>query len=240
MLFYKRLFLLIVLPLITTQGFSQDTIAPFDITVKSVKYPHYFPEWKIKTSLGFSMVTPPRDLVENALQAPLVVFHAVMGMPYHLSVDGEISTIIVSNQITLGPKYNVMIKKFSANAGIDISYAFGFLNSGGFDNSAQLWSYYPNMSVAYRLGNVNLTLRGDISMIIQGSSKSGENEVISRRNFFNGGSLGIYVEQRLWKNKVFIAGFRDNYLKFYWPTWMLFSTFDRYYHIPELSFSWTL
>jgi hypothetical protein len=84
------------------------------------------------------------------------------------------------------------------------------------------------------------TLKGEAVILANIIQKSGENEVDRRANFFNGVTVAFYIEQRLWKNHVFIIGFKDNYEKFYWPTWMLFSTFNRYYHIPELSFSWIL
>ena len=87
---------------------------------------------------------------------------------------------------------------------------------------------------------MSFTVKGELVVVTKSSSKSGENEVNRSKNFFNGGTLAFYIEQRIHKNKVFVIGIKDNYEKFYWPTWMIYTTFNRYYHIPELSFSWIL
>jgi len=84
------------------------------------------------------------------------------------------------------------------------------------------------------------TLRGEAVIVTKLIQLTGENEVTRSKNFFNGFTAGFYLEQRLWKDHVFIFGIKDNYEKYYWPTWMLFTTFNRFYHIPELSFMWIL
>ena len=84
------------------------------------------------------------------------------------------------------------------------------------------------------------TLKGELVIVAKTVTKSGENEVTHSANFVNGGTFALYIEQRIHKNKVFAIGIKDNYVKVYWPVWMIFTTFNRYYHIPELSFSWYL
>jgi hypothetical protein len=84
------------------------------------------------------------------------------------------------------------------------------------------------------------TVKGEMVIVAKAVSKTGENEVTHSTNFINGYTFGIYLEQRIHKNKVFVIGFKDNYEKIYWPTWMIFTTFNRFYHIPELKFSWIL
>jgi len=149
-------------------------------------------------------------------------------------------TIVVSNQLTLGPRYSFLYKNFGIKAGWDIAFVYGQLRQAGFDNSLQAWVNYPNLSVGYKLKRMAFTLKGEMVIVTKSTSKTGENEVDRSTNFVNGGTVAFYIEQRIHKNKVFVIGIKDNYVKLYWPTWMLFSTFNRYYNIPELSFSWVL
>jgi hypothetical protein len=234
-----RRLLLLWLALLCIGGMAQSP-PDFDIAAASMKFPHRYGLWKFQTSAGFSMVKPPFDLVENAIQAPLVNIHATFGMPVGFSLEGDITTILVSNQFALGPRWNFRSRNFSFNLGYDIAFVYGRMNIAGFHNSAKAWIQYPNLSVGCRIKDITLTAKGELVAILWSSSKSGENEINHTTRYFNGGTCALYIEQRLWKNTVFIIGLKDNIVKYYWPTWMLFSTFDRYYHIPEIYFGWVL
>jgi len=231
------LFLLILQPCFAQVGAKPDT---FDITRPSMRFPHQYKKWGFQIGAGLLMVKPPMDLLENAIQAPLVDIHMTFGLPWKFSLEGDVQTILVSNQIALGPRLGFGYRNFYFNVGWDFAFVYGQLRQAGFDNSAKLWIDYPNISVGYKLKRMAFTIKAEAVYIASVSQKSGENEVSSTKNFYNGYTVGFYSEQRLWKNHVFIFGLKDNYVKYYWPTWMLFSTFNRYYHIPELSFMWIL
>jgi hypothetical protein len=215
----------------------QDT---FDITNHSMRFPHQYKKWGYQIGAGLLMVKPPMDLLENAMQAPLVNIHMTFGLPWKLSLEGDVSTIVVSNQFAMGPRIGFGLKNFYFNAGWDVAWVYGQLRQAGFDNSTKVWIHYPNLSVGYKLKKMAFTLKGEAVIVAHLSQMTGENEVTNTKNFFNGVTVAFYLEQRLWKNRVFIFGVKDNYEKYYWPTWMLFTTFNRYYHIPELSFMWML
>jgi hypothetical protein len=212
----------------------------FDITNHAIQFPHYCKKWGFQVSAGLSMVNPPKDLLENAIQAPLVNIHATFGLPWKLSLEGDLTTILVSNQLALGPRLTYQLKNFGGKIGWDVAFIYGQLKQSGFDNSTRAWIHYPNLSLGYKLKKISFTLKGELVIVTKVTTQSGENVVSTTNNFFNGGTLAVYIEQRLYKNKVFVIGLKDNYEKYYWPTWMLFTTFNRYYHIPELYFSWVL
>jgi hypothetical protein len=73
----------------------------FDITTHTMQFPHPYQPWGFDISAGLSMVRPPKDLLENAFQAPLVNIHMIYGLPWHLSLESQLTTIVVSNQLTL-------------------------------------------------------------------------------------------------------------------------------------------
>ena len=224
----------------TCSVFPQAKSDTFDIVQKSFFYPHKYEKWKVRTSLGFSMVRLPYDWVENAIQAPLINLHLTFGMPAGFSLESSFMSIIVSNQLNLGLRWNYRHKDFSFNLGGDIGYNMGVMTFLGFDNKITGWTVYPNLSLGYKVKNVLLTLKGEAVIVTRSTMKSGQNIIESDRNYFNGVTVGFYIEQRLWRNKSFIIGLKDNRVKYYWPAWMVFSTFDLYYHVPELYFSWSL
>jgi hypothetical protein len=205
-----------------------------------MQFPRPHKLWGFKISAGLSMVQPPKDLLENSYQAPLVNIHMIFGLPWNLSLESNVTTLVVSNQLTLGPRFTYLYKNFGVKAGWDFAFIYGQLRQAGFDNSLAGWASYPNLSVGYKLRKMSFTLKGELMIVTRSTSKTGENEIYRPTNFFNGGTLAFYIEQRIHKNKVFVIGIKDNYEKFYWPTWMIFTTFNRYYHVPELSFAWIL
>ncbi len=212
----------------------------FDITSHAMQFPHHYKKWGFQVSAGLSMVKPPEDLLESAIQAPLANVHLTFGLPWHLLLESDLTTIIVSNQLRAGPRISFLVRNFGIKGGWDIAYVYGQLKQSGFNNSTQAWMHYPNISFGYKLKKMAFTLKGELAIVGKVSTKSGEIEVSRSKTFLNGGTLSFYVEQRIHHNKVFIIGLKDNYVKFYWPTWMLFSTFNRFYHIPELYISWIL
>ena len=221
---------------------AQDPVLPdtFDITRQTIQFPHQYQKWRVQVSAGLSMVRPPKDILESAIQAPLANFHMTLGLPWKFLFEGDITTIIVSNQFAFGPRLSFIHKNMGLKFGWDAAFVFGQLKQVGFNNSSQAWIHYPNISIGYKLKKIAFTLKGELVFVARISTKSGENEVTTSTNFIDGATAGFYMEQRLHKRMVCVVGIKDNYLKFYWPTWMLFSTFNRFYHIPELYISWIL
>lgn len=212
----------------------------FDITNHAIRYPHQLKKWGFQIGAGLLIVKPPQDLLENAIQAPMADFHMTFGLPVGFSLEADLTTLVVSNQLALGPHYSYRHRDFSFNVGWDVAYVYGQLRQGGFDNRAMIWLHYPNLSLGYKLKKMAFTLKGELVIVANSKQESGENVVSQQKNYFNGFTGAFYLEQRLWKNHVFVFGIKDSYVNYYWPTWMLYDTFKRGYHIPELSFMWIL
>ncbi len=195
---------------------------------------------KYRASIGFSMVQPPKDMIETALQAPLFDYHGIYSLPGIFSLEGDFSSIIVSNQISFGPRINFPVDNLGLKFGYDLSFVFGQLKQFGFYNTTKAWLHYPNFSGSWQSKKMIFTLKTEAVIVSSAETRTGENALSISKNFYNGNTVAFYIEQRLHKNKVLIIGFKDSYVKYYWPVWLTFSTFNRYYHVPELSFSWIL
>ena len=180
----------------------------FDIAASSMYYPHRLSSGEFAMEVAMSQVKLPFDWLETAIQAPLFHFHALYGLPKGFSVDGRLSTLFVSNQIALGPHWSFQKSKVSFNVGYDVAYTFGQLNQFGFASSANSWINYPNVSVGYTFKDVAFTLKGEWVVVTAFSTKQGDNEISTEKNFSNGYTIGIYMEQRVHKDKVLVQSRR--------------------------------
>lgn len=205
----------------------------FDIASASIYFPHVYQSGEWQTEVAMSQIKLPFDWIERAFQAPLFQFHAQYGLPKRFSLDGRFSTLFVSNQISLGPRWSYERGHSSVSVGYDVAYTFGFLNQFDFNSSAQSWMNYPNVSVGYKFKDVAFTLKGEIVVVTHFSTKQGGNEISTGNNMYNGFTLAAYMEQRISKDKVLVLGVKNNYAKYHFMAWPAFSTFNRFYNMPE-------
>jgi len=235
-----RLLILLILAGYITVFAQEESSINENREMPSMHMPRYDKAIKYKASIGLSMVQPPKDMVETAIQAPLFNYHMIYNLPWKFSVEGDFSSLIVSNQISLGPRINFSKDKLGLKLGWDLAFVAGRLKQFGFNNTTKAWLQYPNISGSYQCKKMIYSLKAEAVLVASVNTKTGENELTLVRNFYNGYTGAFYIEQRLHKNKVLIIGFKDCYVKYYWPVWLTFSTFNRFYHVPEISLSWII
>jgi hypothetical protein len=206
----------------------------FDISSNSIFYPHSFKRGDLKMEVAMSQVKLPFDWLETSVQVPLFHFHANYALTKSFTLDGRVSTLYIANQVTLGPRWHHQMNNFSFNLGYDIAYAFGFLKVEGFDSSVSTWINYPNASIGFKLNDIAFTLKTELSIVTSNESRQGDLTISKDKNFFNGYTIGLYMEQRLRKDHVFVIGIKNSVAKYNFMAWPAFSTFNRFYSIPEL------
>jgi len=234
----KLLFVLILLVVLnpTTSLGQGDEPSTTEFPASMTPY-----DWRL--SLGYSAIRLPEDVYLEAasLKFPLIKFAAAMGLPENFLLDGKIATQLVSNHFELGGRW---VYKFNdqlhADVGYSLAYLYGQLKQFAYDSKISGWFSYPTIAVGYDWGNLALTLRGTISFINSMQSTSGTTTVDFALARYNGFHYRITLEQRFYKNTTVGIGFQMNYLKFYYPEWLMFPTFDRYYWMPELQIMFSL
>jgi hypothetical protein len=227
-----KIVLLLIMGLTALSAKAQEADT-FDIASASIYYPHWYQPKDFTMELAMSQVKLPFDWLETAVQAPLFHFHAAYGLPKGFALDGRFSSLFVSNQLSVGPRWNYRKENVSFNVGYDVAYTFGFLNQFGFASSAFSWINYPNVSVGLKFKDVAFTLKGELQIVTYFSTKQGDNEISTEKNFNNGFTVALYMEQRIHKNKVMVLGLKNSYAKYHFMAWPAFSTFNRFYNIPE-------
>ncbi|MFM8911361.1 MAG: hypothetical protein ACKOE6_00390 [Flammeovirgaceae bacterium] len=199
-----------------------------------IHFPQVLSVGQFKHEVAMSQVKLPFDWLETSIQAPLFHYRMNVGLPKKFLLESGFSTLFVANHLALGPRWCVERGRLAFNVGYDVAFAFGALNFLGFDSSMKSWINYPNFSLGYQVKDVRFTLKCEMSFVTSTSSKQGANEVVNDRNFYNGYTVALFVEQRLWGERVFTLGFKSSYSKFHFMGWPAFPTFNRFYYIPEL------
>jgi len=213
------------------QTFSQDSAS----TTPRLYFPAPLGLWQWQNSVGLAVATLPKDIVEEELnQSPALDVHSRLGFPVGLSLDARLLIQVLTNHISVGAKWSHTYGRFAFSVGDDIAWWFGFLTVEGFDNSANGWLNYPNISVGYDVGKFRLALKAEALLVLSFSSYAGENVIASDRNSFGGVSVAFAIEQPFWKSTHVTLGLKTSYLRFFYQSWFTYETFNRFLFIPEL------
>jgi hypothetical protein len=223
--------LLVSTPVAVARGQTPETgkAKPF------MYYPQRLPEGAWLRSAGLTAVAPPVEITEEMqVRWPAFDYHTLYGLPSGFSLDGRAAVQVLQNRLALGPRWASAVGPVSFSLGYDLAYWFGFLNVAGFDSKAHGWQGSPNISLGYDFGDFAATVKTEMMVDYSVATFQGDLEVSSNSNVNTGVAFTIALEQPFYKDQYLTLGFRAMYTKFYWETWPLFSTFDRYLFYPEV------
>ncbi|MCH7962566.1 MAG: hypothetical protein IH852_01360 [Bacteroidetes bacterium] len=213
-----------------------------DPGTQSFLYPQRMQSGNLKYFAGMSLANLPEDVIESddLFRAPLFKFNMLYGIPHNFLIDGSLNTNLITWQFSIGAKWNYVFDKFSFALGYDVAYMFGGLRQFGFDSSIKGWINYPNLAIGYKFKKFTISVKGELILITSMKQTADDLEVASDINTFSGYSVTMVVEQPLWKDNYILVGLKINWVKFYYPQWAAFSTFDRLFFIPEITVGFVL
>lgn len=204
-------------------------------------YPAPLRTWEWQRSVGLSLTTLPKEIVEEELnQSPALDLRSRLGLPFGFSADARLLVQVLTNHIAIGGCWSHAFGPFAFSLGDDAAFWFGFLTIEGFNNSANGWLNYPYASVGYDFGPFRLTVRGEMLLVLSYRTYAGDNLLASDKNGFGGFAGSVILEQPFWKDTHVTLGFKASYLKYFYQSWFTFETFNRYLFIPELSVGFIL
>lgn len=199
-------------------------------------YPASAPDWTIKPVFDILFARVPYDVVEEnqTLRWPLFSLRALVTMPENFAVQADVSTNIVNWNFLLGPKWRYQISdRIATYVGADVSFFTGKLNAGQIDQSATGWFAGPTVSIGYAFDDFSLTMKGELNYLLSIGTRTGSIETDRSSTMYNGWGISAFVEQPLWGDNYMIYGVRMNNIKFYYQTWLLAPTFNKFYYVPE-------
>jgi hypothetical protein len=223
-------------------SFSNAYAQQLDLNNNTFFFPHTYKYHQMISSLGLSTAKLPEDVVEtdDLIRAPLFSYRVKYGLPENFVAEGGVETNIVTWQFSLGPKWHYQINRMGFSLGTDIAFWTGKLNHFGFDTDVNGWTLYPNISAGYQFNKFAISIKSEVVLNLAETSTQGDLEISDNLDFYNGWTIGVYLEQPLWKDNYLVLGIRSTFLKYYYPLWAAFSTFDRTYYIPEATITFIL
>jgi hypothetical protein len=216
-----------------------------EMTPNTVTYPTPMKEWDTKMAFGVAFASMPEQIAfeGSVYRWPIFMLDFHLGLPENFTLQSTFSTEIVTNHLEADGKWQFKITdRLHANIAIGGAYFYGQLKGVTplYDNTLHAWFVYPSASIGYDFGKLALTASGKLHYITSIVGTSGEFEGTQTKNLYDGFSYRLTLEQPFWKNTTFGLAFQLNYLKFYYPQWPLFATFNKFFWIPEAQVWFTL
>lgn len=212
-------------------------------TPGTMAYPQTRNPWSTEMAFGASLMRMPEEIAQEGAYIRWPMFHLdfTMGLPENFNMQATLSTEVVTNHLELGGHwvYN-LTDRLHADVGFGAAYFFAQLKVAPYDNKMNGWMLYPSASIGYDFGKMALSARAKLHYITTLTGTTGEYAETNTTNLFNGFSYRLTLEQLFWGKSTFGLAFQLNYLKFYYPQWPLFPTFNKYFWIPETQFWFTL
>ncbi len=214
-----------------------NAFAQEDVASKGFFYPDELNIGEFKSNILLTLAKLPEDVVEEVnsfIYAPLLSYEAQIGLPHGFSVQGGASSNYITFRFSIGPRWSYRTGRFAFSIGDDVAYVFGEIHDFGFASSARGWMNHPDVAAGFAFNKFTLTVKGDATFITSFKQFADDIEVSSDRNFLRSYSIGIFIEQPLWKDNYITLGARAKFAKFYYPAWAAFPTWNRYHFIPEI------
>ncbi|MBK7867606.1 MAG: hypothetical protein IPJ75_11855 [Ignavibacteriales bacterium] len=212
------------------------------ITNNSFHLPRSLKSGEVIHNIGLSSTKLPEDVIEtdDAFLSPLFTYRIKVGIIDNILAQGFIESNYLTFNFSSGLNWNHDFGDFKLSVGTDLGFWFGRLKSYGFDTGMDGWNLSPNITVGYTFPNFSVSVKSEMMLILTQSTRNGDVHTVNSYRTMAGYSVGVYIEQPLWKENFVVIGFKANYARFYYPLWAGFSTFDRFFLLPEFIFSFNL
>ena len=213
-------------------------IAQYKFTARnSFTYPNrmYYGEWKNFFSVTLAKL--PKDAIEEAsdiIYAPLLNYKTKVGLGYGFSVNGGFNTNVITLHFFAGVDWSYSFDRVTLGLGGSSAYFAGKLNAFGFDSKIKglLGNNHYLLGIAFDKYTLTFKLEQTIKFLI---TQFADNlDVTEEQNIIAGFGFSVAIEQPLWKDNFLAIEFKANLTRFYYPTWLVFSSYERYNFIPEV------
>jgi hypothetical protein len=206
-----------------------------------VYYPGSLQKYKLHTSIGLTIARLPRPIVEEELdQAPMLDFHFRYGLPLNFSLFARINTIAITNHLSGGFAWSYSPGRFSFNIGNSIAYWFGWADFSNFDVRTNGFIDYPEISLGYDFRSLLLTLRLEAEYQLSLNSYSGDIQTKANKTRVTGFSFSLLTEQVFVKQNWITLGLKLRYSRYFYQSWISFSTLEQWFWTPEFILAYNL
>lgn len=203
-------------------------------------YPKEYQNWSTKYIVGASLSKLPTEVVEEEINsAPILNFAFRLGLPGQITTIFELNTNYFTNYASLALQHSFVNKDLSLAGGIKFSGWFGHPQLSFTNVKATGMILSPYITTGIDFGDFILTATADVESYYIYNSSEGQ-KLGEWFKPLSGFGLKFSLEQPLWNNHWVNLGIKLNFSKFYYQSWLSFSTIDEYLLYPEFSLGFIL
>jgi len=229
------------MPLFYSPVLAQDT--PFNAKHAAIIFPYPMYKEKWRSSIGLLLTTTPKDITEEfGMRVPCIDYHLLRRINNEFILDNRLLFQGLQNQISTGVHFvKPLNNKFYLGVGDEIGFWFGLLKITSFDTKGLGFINYPNISLGFKTKkNLLITFKAEASFNLYYQAELGEEKFTSGKNFYNGGTFTIALEQPFFKHQHLTLAFSATNNYFYWQTWALFYEANHTEFYPQLTIGFIL
>ncbi|MFH1051741.1 MAG: hypothetical protein V1779_12540 [bacterium] len=233
----RRCFLLILLVVVSSNFIKAQTT---EDTRPFIFYPKAYNSWNFEMTAGLSLTKLPMNIVEEEInQSPMPEFHLRLGLPASLSLTSELKSNYIANYGSLGLQWTFWDKAVDIAVGAKFNAWFGHLDIESIKLKAEGMILSPYIALGLDFKDFLLSLQFE-TQTNRMWTQIDEKEIARKDHKIAGVALNINVEQPLWHNHYVVLGVKLNYAKFFYQSWLSYSTIDEYLLYPEFKFGFVL
>lgn len=224
---------LIFLIFLAGRLYAADSLNP-DVTYF---YPKAYKTWNYNFIAGLSLTKLPMAVVEEEINtSPMPSVGMRLGMPANFSLFADFGSNYISNFGSLGLQWSFLNKRISAGVGVRFTGWWGHLDMEAFRIKSSGLIGAPYAVAGFDLGDFTLT--GEFSIENNYIYTTSDDVYLGEwYHPFSNYAFKFGLEQPMWNNNYVLLGIKFNYAKFYYQSWLSFTTFNEYLMYPEFYFS---
>ena len=203
-------------------------------------YPATFNKWDYSFALGLSFTKLPVHVVEDEINtSPMLNIDFRLGLPKNTSMTLELQGNYFANIGSLGFHWPLLNQKVIMSFGEKTSVWFGHLELDAIHLKSMGVLVSPYVIMGMKTRNFLISS----SFEIQNSYMKTQSEDVLLGEFYRPLSaycLNFSIEQPLWNDHWVLIQIKLNYAKFFYQSWLAYSTVDEYLLYPQFSFGFIL
>jgi len=203
-------------------------------------YPEAYETWNYSFLTGLSVAKLPVIISENEIShAPLLCFNFRFGLPQDITTGIELKSNYISNYAAINIGWSFLISPIYIQFGGKVSGWYGQLSMDSEDFSSLGWVLSPYIMAGIQFNDIYASIM--IESLHSRYYTYSENEFLGIvRDPKAGLAMQLSLEQPLWHDNYVLLGVKFTYSKFFYQSWLSYSTIDDYLIYPEIIFGFIL
>ena len=203
-------------------------------------FPKAYDPLELGANFAIGVTRLPVQVVEEEISySPMPILNLRLGLSKTLSALMQINSNYISNHASLGIMKSYSLGDIYFSLGTTFSAWFGHIQLDAI--KLKTWGVYltPNAGFGFDFGSLFFSTQFETQHHIFWTYA--ENQFLGVLKKFDGGfAVKFCAEQPLWNKHWVSLSLKLNYSKFYYQSWLSYSTVDEYLFYPEFNFGFTL